>query len=154
MEIHAVVVHFAIGLVLISVLFDILGAITKKDSLKNAGFWTLMFGTMAVIVAVITGIMEAKELSGEGAIPPEAVAHLKKHRNIGLLLMFMLPLLAGFRIFVYKNKQHFLYLVYAVISVIFALAIAYQGNLGGKLVYKYGIGTMINELYKGEGNKR
>jgi uncharacterized membrane protein len=148
MELHAVVVHFAIGLVLVSVLFDILGVMLKKDSLKDAGLWTMVFGSAGVIVAVITGIAEAKELSSEGAIPPEAIAYLKTHRNIGLLLMFLIPLLAGLRIFVYVKKQEFLHYVYVGISIIFALVIIYQGNLGGKLVYKFGLGTSITKIYK------
>ncbi len=148
MEIHAVVVHFAIGLVLISVLFDILGVVLKKDSFKDAGLWTMVFGSVAVIIAVITGITEAKELSNEGAIPPEAIGYLKTHRNIGLLLMFLIPLLAGFRVFTYLKKQEFLQYIYVGIAIIFALVIMYQGNLGGKLVYKFGLGTSIIEIYK------
>jgi uncharacterized membrane protein len=140
MELHPVVVHFAIGLVLISIVFDIFAILTGRKSLEDAAIWTIVFGTIAVIVAAVTGIAEAKELSKEGAIPPKAISLLKTHRNIGLLLMLIVPMLAGLRIFAHVKKESFLKIVYIVIAVIIALALAYQGNIGGKLVYKYGLG--------------
>jgi len=146
MELHAIVVHFAIGLTLISVFFDLIGTLLNRDSLKDAGLWTITLGAIAVVVAAITGIAEAKELSKEGAIIPEVVSYLKTHRNIGLLLLLLVPILAGLRIFVHVKKNKTLQFVYLGIAILVALVIAYQGNLGGKLVYKFGLGTPVIKI--------
>jgi len=147
MELHAVVVHFAIGLTLISVFFDILGTILNKKSLKDASLWTIVIGSIAVIIAVITGISEAKELSKENLIPPEAISYLKTHRNIGLLLLLLTPIAATIKIFAYIKKATALQYISLAIAILVALMIAYQGNLGGKLVYKFGLGTPVIKIH-------
>jgi len=140
MELHPAVVHFAMGLVLISIIFDVFAIFTGKKSLEDAALWTIIFGSLAVIIAAITGIGEAKELSKEGSIPAKAISMLKTHRNIGLLLMFVIPMLAGLRVFAYVKREKFLKYIYIGIAILIGLALAYQGNIGGKLVYKHGLG--------------
>ncbi len=47
-ELHPPIVHFAIALAIVGVIFDFVGLILRKESLKNAGFWTFVIGVIAV----------------------------------------------------------------------------------------------------------
>ena len=43
-RLHAALNDFPAALLLVSVLFDVAGAILKRESLKTVGFWTLLTG--------------------------------------------------------------------------------------------------------------
>jgi uncharacterized membrane protein len=134
---HPPIVHFAIALTITGVIFEILYLITKKESFKNAGFWTFIFGAVSVVLAALTGHLaeEAVEDIARG------VAHdiLETHEELGNILAGLFVFLGAFRIFVYIKDNMKLYYLYLVAAIVSVLLIAYQGNLGGKLVYEHGV---------------
>ena len=139
-ELHPPVVHFAIALVITSVLFDLFGLILKKESLKNAGFWTLMAGAIAVILAFITG-HQAEELVEKAIEGSQAYKRLEIHETVGTISLIMTLLLASFRILLTKITDVRLMGIYLIAGFIVMAIIGLQGRIGGKLVYEEGIGV-------------
>ncbi len=139
-EFHPPVVHFAIALVIVSVIFDFFGLILKKDSLKNAGFWTLVIGAIAVIGAFITG-HQAEELVEKAIEGTEAYKRLEIHETVGNFVLGTVLLLTAFRVFVNKKSDIRLMGIYLLVGFLVISVVGLQGRIGGKLVYEFGVGV-------------
>mgnify|MGYP000891157921 CR=1 FL=1 len=57
--IHPIVVHFVIAMALITVVFDLIGVLTRRRNLFEVSFWNLLVATVAIFVAIIFGQIEA-----------------------------------------------------------------------------------------------
>jgi uncharacterized membrane protein len=134
---HPPIVHFAIALTITGTLFEVLYFITKKESLKHAGFWTFFFGAIFVVLAALTGHLAEEAV--EGIARGEAHEILERHEELGNILAGMLLVLALLRLFIHMADNKRLHPIFLVGAIISSLLIAYQGNLGGKLVYEYGV---------------
>src|SRR3989338_122035 len=55
-NIHPLVIHFPIGLLMGAVLFYFVAWITKKDEFAKTGFWVLLLGALSLAAAVGTGL--------------------------------------------------------------------------------------------------
>ncbi len=153
-EIHPPIVHFAIALVIVSVIFDFFGLILKKDSLKNAGFWTLVVGAIAVVGAFITG-HQAEELVEKAIEGSEAYKRLEIHETVGNFVLGLVLLLTAFRVFVSKKSDIRLMGIYLLLGFLVISVVGLQGRIGGKLVYEFGVGVkpvMTEKLNKSNNN--
>ncbi|RUM56820.1 MAG: hypothetical protein DSY60_06080 [Persephonella sp.] len=153
-ELHPPIVHFAIALVIVSVIFDFFGLILKKDSLKNAGFWTLVVGAIAVIGAFITG-HQAEELVEKAIEGTETYKRLEIHETVGNFVLGAVLLLTAFRVFVNKKSDIRLMGIYLLLGFLVISVVGLQGRIGGKLVYEFGVGVkpvMTEELNKSNNN--
>ncbi len=143
-NIHPYTVHFTIALFLSSVLFDILGFWRKNTRLHVAAYFNLLLAGMATLFSVITGLWEKSRVP----IPREARELLDIHQTLAILIaVCILGLLfwrIGSREKLPMNKEP-LYLISAVVGVIFLLIGAY---FGGKLVYSHGVGVKTVKIEK------
>ncbi len=135
-RLHAALNDFPAALLLVSVFFDLLGIFTKRDSLKAAGFWTLVVGVIGTGGAVIVG-----ELAADAAEhSDEAHAVVETHETLGIIVLVLFGLLAIWRILrkgVWGPTEQPIALTAAVIGV--ALMV-YTSKLGGNLVFDHGLG--------------
>ncbi len=139
-ELHPPIVHFAIALTIIGVIFDFFGFALKKKSLKNAGFWTFIVGVFAVWGAMLSG--EATEEVVEKFVKGTNLEEiLEPHEELGKILPWIFTGLGLFRIFLYVKENSKLMIIYLITAFIGIGLIGYQGRLGGKMVYEYGIGV-------------
>ena len=136
--IHPIVVHFVIAMALITVVFDLIGVLTRKKNLFEVSFWNLIVATVAIFVAIIFGQVEAGL-----ANPYEASRDiLNYHSTIGWSLAGVLALLTGWR-YVARQKdpavlpKGFLASDFVLAGLVFA-----QVYLGDKLVWVYGLHTV------------
>ncbi|ACO04741.1 MAG TPA: DUF2231 domain-containing protein [Persephonella sp.] len=139
-QLHPPMVHFAIALVMIGVFFDIAGFVLKKDHLKHAGFWTIVFGMLAVWGAAFTG-HQAEELVEEAIKGTAAYELLEKHEEIGEILPWAVTVLGLLRIYLFFKSKDLLFIVYLIAGIVVAGVIGLQGRIGGKLVYEHGVGV-------------
>ena len=65
---HPLVIHFPIALISSSVAFDFLYYIRKDDGLILASWWTMFFGLISSIFAIITGIIDDYLIGLLGAV--------------------------------------------------------------------------------------
>lgn len=135
-RIHAVLNDFAPALLPLAVLFDLLGAFLKRDSLKTAGFWTLMTGVLGAVAAIISGLL-AEGATAHGA---EAHALMETHETLAFIVLALFAILAVWRLVrkgLWNEKEQLVALTAGVIGV---ALIVVTGMFGGKLVWDHGVG--------------
>lgn len=124
-NLHFIVIHIPIAMLLFSFIFDLLALIMKKKDWHSAGILTLIVGTLGAIASVITG-------------PEDRNPLLETHEHYGQITMLFFIILTLIRVgFLWKKKldigNHPVYLIAAFIGV---LLVSYTGHLGGQMVHK------------------
>jgi uncharacterized membrane protein len=167
-ELHPIIVHFPIALLLTSVVMDFVAAFTRRWNIADVGTWLLLFGVIGALAAGLTGNLSEHQAG---------VAHvgnlLALHKTFGFAagasfalllavrLVWLAPrILLGLRgvvpalagpverrlrvsvpaLFVAPPKT-WMVALYLVGSVGAAVLLGITGYLGGALVYDHGLGT-------------
>jgi len=136
--IHPIVVHFVIAMALITVVFDLIGVITRKPNLFEVSFWNLIVATVAIFVAIIFGQVEAGLANPYGA----SRDILNIHSTIGWSLAGVLALLTGWRYVARQKDPAILPKGFLALDVLLAVLVITQVYLGDKLVWVYGLHTV------------
>jgi uncharacterized membrane protein len=135
-RIHAVLNDLPPALLPLSVVFDLLGAFLKRESLKAAGFWTLLAGVLGSGAAIISGLV-AEDATPHGA---EAHAVMETHETLAFIVLGLFAILAVWRLVrkgVWNEKEQPVALTAGVIGVALIVVTA---MFGGKLVFDHGVG--------------
>jgi uncharacterized membrane protein len=119
-------------------LWDLLGILLKKESLKNAGWWAQVFGVIAIIITASTGLIAANTVAHSEA------AHeiMETHETIGLIVGGVFILLLIWRSFLKTSlpSKKVYQTIYLTIGILAVVTMLYGAHLGGKLVYEFGVG--------------
>jgi uncharacterized membrane protein len=136
-RLHAALNDLPVALLLASVLFDLLGAALRKESLKAAGYWTLIGGVVGGALAGISGLM------AEGHLPPHAEsshAAMETHQTFAIVTVVLFLILAAWRTvrraMLGKQEQT----IFSTAGIIGCGLLIFTANLGGKLVWDRGMG--------------
>ncbi|MGA0901154.1 MAG: DUF2231 domain-containing protein, partial [Luteolibacter sp.] len=129
---------FVIAMALISVVFDLIGVVTKRQNLFEVSFWNLLVATLAIFVAIIFGQVEAGLANPYGA----SRDILNIHSTIGWSLAGVLAVLTGWRYVVRQKDPTVLPAVFLVVDGLLAALVFTQVYLGDKLVWVYGLHTV------------
>ena len=146
---HPKIVHFPIALLSAYALLEILGVLFKNEFLSKAAHLFLFLGVLGTLAAVLTGNQaeEAAELlEKQGAVIQfHAIAEHSDFANY--TVWFFAALLVG-RTFLVLNKkfQGIIKYVFILFALIGFFLVFETGEHGGKLVYKYGIGTDLKKM--------
>ena len=136
--IHPIVVHFVIAMALITVVFDLIGVLTRRQNLFEVSFWNLLVATVAIFVAIIFGQIEASLATPYGA----SRDILNYHSTIGWSLAAILSLLTGWRYVARQKDPTVLPRGFLIIDSVLAILVFCQVYLGDKLVWVYGLHTV------------
>ena len=127
-DLHLLVIHFPIALLSIAVLFDFLFYFTKKEDLVGAAWWTMFFGVISCLVAVVTGF-----------VSDSLYEHLfstfplwENHGMVQIVSFLLFILLFYMKIYHSKIIKHYP-VMYLVISGVFVLILFYGAHLGAVL---------------------
>ena len=136
--IHPIVVHFVIAMALITVVFDLIGVLTRRRNLFEVSFWNLLVATVAIFVAIIFGQIEA------GLATPYGASRdlLNYHSTLGWSLAAILSLLTGWRYVARQKDPTVLPRGFLIIDSILAVLVFCQVYLGDKLIWVYGLHTV------------
>ena len=136
--IHPIVVHFVIAMALITVVFDLIGVITRRRNLFEVSFWNLFVATVAIFVAIIFGQIEA------GLATPYGASRdiLNYHSTLGWSLAAILSILTGWRYVARQKDPTVLPRGFLIIDAVLAVLVFCQVYLGDKLVWVYGLHTV------------
>ena len=136
--IHPIVVHFVIAMALITVVFDLIGVLTRRRNLFEVSFWNLLVATVAIFVAIIFGQIEA------GLATPYGASRdiLNYHSTLGWSLAAILSLLTGWRYVARQKDPTVLPTEFLIVDLILAVLVFCQVYLGDKLVWVYGLHTV------------
>lgn len=141
-HLHPMIVHFPIALLIVGFLFEIAGAITKRESFTQTAFYLIILGALGVIAAFITGDQAGSGITEEGALKQA----LENHEDAATLTIWIVSIAAAFRIalVLLKKFKGVLKMVSLALFLIAVLAIARTGYYGGELVYKHAAGVQLD----------
>ena len=133
-DLHPMLVHFPIALVLAGFLFEAMSLFIKKDnSFGIISFYLLIFGTVSALFAWLAGLIFTSDMEGtSGKI--RDIHELFAWITLGLLLVN-----TAIRILLRSGKtqsitiRQFSFVLYALA----AASVAVTGFFGGNLVYHY-----------------
>ncbi len=147
---HPKIAHFPIVLFLSYVVLEIISAFSKKEVFSKVAHITLLLGVITAFLAVLTG-QQAEELASKwdkaGTIMP--LKAIGKHEDLANLTMWYFVAILIIRTFLVLKKKFTVNVkyIFVVLALLGTYFIYQAGEYGGKLVYKYGVGT---ELKKAE----
>jgi uncharacterized membrane protein len=137
MNIHPLVVHFPIALLLAAALLEGIGILTRREEFSRAAWWNQLFGTIGLATAVLTGIRarDLASLSGDSLELFEL--HEQSAFLVAALFAGLLLWRLGTRTRVPANHRWLYFLLFAAGIVLLAGAAWF----GGELVFRFGAGV-------------
>jgi uncharacterized membrane protein len=133
---HPIIVDFAVALLVVSVAFDLLASIVEERDLRVVSWWTLLLGTVAAALAVVSGFAAAR-LAGNDSPVVETIAW---HRNLGIVTLACFGACTLWRLrwpASFPERFRDLYWALTAIGLGALLVTAY---FGGILVFRLGVG--------------
>jgi uncharacterized membrane protein len=143
---HPALVHLPIAFVVLSVVGDIFAKITRRESLRHVGLWSLLAAVLTGGLTIATGYWDMNRASLEG----ETENYVDLHLKVGWALVAALAVLAMWRWRIRQQARRVVTAPYtAVALMVFALTL-FQGWFGGELVFSHGAGVAAT----GQGTER
>jgi uncharacterized membrane protein len=145
-HIHPAIDHFTVALLIVAVAADLIASMfSTRLWLRYAALALMIAGTAAAWGSNVSGGWEADRIwNAVKAVGGPGYAVLQRHAWLGDWLPWVFLVLAvwrlGVQLFGFMAGTRSLYLLVAVPAVI---VLSYQGYLGGKMVYDYGVGTAL-----------
>lgn len=147
-QLHPKIIHFPVAFLLIYVLLEITGVLSKKEYFQKTAYLFLFIGVLSAVAAVITGNQAAgiaSEWEAKGAIIPFGL--ISDHEEYATLtLWYFTGLLVLRTVLVLKKKFtgifQYLFILFAVVG---GYLIYQTADYGGKLVFGHGVGTEIKK---------
>ena len=139
---HPILVHFTIGLVGASFVFDALGKWKNSTSLADAGWWTIALAVPMTVGTVVTGLISRLRVPlAEGT----ALRYLRIHTALGPTFFGCLVGVGVWRwsLWTHGTPPKLTYLVSLAVLI---LLMTIQGYVGGELVYRFGV--EVKDSYK------
>ena len=131
-EVHPAVVHAPIVLFPLAVVADVLGRVTRRRPLREAGRHLMPIAAVSAAAAALTGLVAQHEVQADG----HARETLVTHRNVNLAVVGLTTLLATWRWRQRTASPGYLALGLAGVGLL-----GYSALLGSKMVYAYGVGV-------------
>ena len=144
-NVHPLVVHFPIALLLTALFLDGLALALKRPGIHRAALWNLCFGTMGAAAAVLTGLQAAQIAKHSFAI--HQVMGL--HEKLGIATLILGLLVLGWRLFRRDRLPTRARLVTLIVMLAMAGTLSYGAHLGGRLVYEFGVGGVYGRSASG-----
>jgi len=137
-NIHPLIIHFPIALLVIAVLFDASRFVFRGESwLEKTVLALYTTGSLGLIAAFVSGRHAVDTVTVFG----DAIPVVASHEDWALYTMIYFLLFTAIRwfTFVKKMEKSFLLPVFVVIGLGGSVMLWHTGELGAKLVYKHGV---------------
>jgi len=144
--IHPFIVHFVVASVTISMLFDLVGVVTRKREYERFGFILLILSGVSVILAIVSGLVEENSIE----IPAEAISTFEAHETIAFITAILILIQMLWRIGIKNKLQGNMRILFMIMVVAGLISVYIGAYLGGQLVYRYGTGIRTVEPLSGE----
>ena len=136
-ELHPVLLHFAIALLVTGPAFDLFGLLLRREALLVAGRWNTVVGAGVLVLVALSG------LAAEASLGPHSAAGaalLSLHKGLGFALLVVWLPAAVWRAASKQLLPVRLRTLYLTASYLGAALIIVQAALGSALVYRHGVG--------------
>ena len=141
-RLHAALNDLPAALLLVAVLFDLAGALTRRPPLRVAGFWTLVVGTLGAALAVVSGLQAEDHIAHGDAVHRV----METHEELGLITLGICALVALWRIVREKRMGGTERSAALVLSLVGTGTLVATGVYGGKLVFDHAAGIPTEVL--------
>jgi uncharacterized membrane protein len=135
-NIHPLVVHFPIALLLAAALMYWMGFLARRESWQWSGMWTLVLGALGAAAAAATGLYAAP---GVMLAPSVKTALLANHKQIMIAVAMLSAALALWAIAARPIPARGRGVFLAMLLLMAAL-LAKGADYGGRMVYDYNAG--------------
>lgn len=135
LNIHPLLVHFPIAFLSLFVVFDLLGTAIKKIELRHFSGYLLYLGTFFAVLTVLSGLNAAE------TVPHGHNVHeiMERHEHLGISIAALAISLTTWRL----RRTVEGWGIYNFLSVVLLGIIILGADLGGLMVYKYGVAVPI-----------
>ena len=152
-NIHPLIIHFPISLLLLAVLVHLSAlVIWKLPWLRTATLVASILGFLTLILTYLSGRQAADSVS----LPTVAINTLSKHADLALWTLVYFGVLTilhlGIKFLKIYDKKSISIVLFVLGLFGFALVIQ-TADLGGQLVYKYGVGVKSEALVEIDGDE-
>jgi uncharacterized membrane protein len=142
-SLHPQVVHFAIALLIVGVLFRAVSLLGRPAFISPAAATLLALGTVAIIVAAMTGDAAHGPVEQMPGLRPAVMEHEEwgeRARNVFLIVFVIEALALAMR---RSARVRYVTMASVVVGVVGLLCLYEAGEHGGRIVYGYagGVGT-------------
>lgn len=126
-KLHPILVNFTAALIPVSIGSDILAGYFKNESLRDTAWWTLLYATLITPFTAVAGwLFWMKDDNG--------VLGMTIHKYLGTTLAALLVGLFLWR-WKFHKERRWVSMGYLIIGIVFVVALAVQGYLGGEQVF-------------------
>lgn len=134
-NLHPLVVHFPITLFSLFFCADSLGCLLKKIAWRHFATGLLYLGTFSAMLTIILGLQAAY------SVEHNDMAHniMLRHQTFGISLTLLAFFLSLRRFFAHKNFLNEANYGYLSLSALLVILMIFTADLGGLMVYKYGV---------------
>ncbi len=147
-NIHPLFVHYPIALFTAFFIAEFLGVVFKKEHFRCAASFTLYLGTIAALFTVLAGYYAAATVEHSEAVH----AIMENHEGFGVTVLIIAVLLSLWRLFVRRRFSPKAQIVHLVMAFVLAVIVALGADLGGLMVYKYGVGGQAVRIERASDN--
>ena len=121
-----------------------LAIVTKRQSLRQVGFWTLLVGAVGGAVAVLSGLQAEEHISHGEAVHRV----METHEELGLITLGVFGVLALWRIVRERRMGAGERALGVVVSVAGVGILFATGVYGGKLIFEHAAGIPTTTLHE------
>jgi uncharacterized membrane protein len=134
-NIHPLFVHFPIAFLTVFIIVDTMGSFLNKTDWRTFAGGLLYVGTATAFLTVITGLIAAH------SVPHNEITHrlMENHETLGITILSLATLLAIWRWKAPITLKNEFNIVYLLLSGILGICLLFGADLGGTMVYRYGI---------------
>ena len=135
---HPALVHFPIALVVFSFIADLLGRLTRKPSLRAAGFWSLIGALVFGAITAATGYYDMTRTRG---VLGDTFRYVDFHMDVGFILVGAVVVLTVWRWILYTRRDSVPGFPYFIVALLVMGLVLFQGWYGGEMVFSQGAGV-------------
>lgn len=141
-ELHAALNDLPVALLIFSLFFEVAGNLTKRDSLRAAGFWTLVAGAGGALLALISGLRAEDTIEHGGSVH----LVLERHETLAITVTIVFGLLAAWRVLRRRGMGSREKPAYMAALVVSSLLLFWTAHVGGTIVFRHGGGVPTDVL--------
>ena len=134
---HPALVHLPIAFVVLSIVADLFAKMTRRDSLRHTGMWSLFAAAISGAVTVAAGYWDLSRAQ----LSSETADYVSLHMKIGWALVAALLVLCIWRWRIRQQARRVVTAPYAVAGLLVLGLTTFQGWFGGEMVYSHGAGV-------------
>jgi uncharacterized membrane protein len=134
-NLHPVLVHFPIALLSLFFVFDLAGSLARKADWRRAAGWFLYAGALFSGFTVAAGLIAAASVAHGGDVH----AIMENHQRLGISVLLLAVVLAVWRWLAKGDISGAANTLYQICSALLAGLLAFTADLGGLMVYQYGV---------------